>query len=67
MQIFLREFWTIYKTFVAKRSPSLPALAFQYTDFAVWQRQWLQGEVLESQLSTGRNSLANLARSQSSH
>ena len=32
-------------------SPSpLPELPIQYADFAVWQRQWLQGEVLEAQL-----------------
>ncbi len=36
----------------------LPALAVQYADFAVWQRGWLQGEALESQLSYWRGQLA---------
>ena len=29
----------------------LPALAYQYADFAMWQRNWLQGELLTRQLS----------------
>ncbi|MCP4548448.1 MAG: AMP-binding protein, partial [bacterium] len=33
------------------RPPALPPLTFQYADFAVWQRQQLAGEVMESQLS----------------
>ena len=28
----------------------LPELAIQYADYAVWQREWLQGEVLEEEL-----------------
>ena len=32
----------------------------QYADFAIWQREWLQGEVLESQLGYWRNALAGL-------
>ena len=36
---------------------SLPALPFQYADFAAWQRAWLQGETLEAQLSYWRAQL----------
>ncbi|HEX3131752.1 MAG TPA: amino acid adenylation domain-containing protein, partial [Thermoanaerobaculia bacterium] len=36
----------------------LPALPVQYADFAVWQRGWLQGEVLEAQLGYWREALA---------
>ncbi|WP_345145038.1 condensation domain-containing protein, partial [Dactylosporangium darangshiense] len=36
----------------------LPALPVQYADFAVWQRQWLSGEVLEGQLGFWRETLA---------
>ena len=41
----------------ARPSP-LPALPIQYADFAVWQRGWLQGEVLEQQLAYWREQLA---------
>jgi len=51
MQIFFREFWTFYEASSGQRLPALPALAFQYADFTVWQRQRLQGEVLGSELS----------------
>ena len=50
MQVFFREFWTFYEAYSAKRLPSVPTLSLQYADFSVWQRQWFQGEVLESQL-----------------
>ncbi|WP_345144820.1 amino acid adenylation domain-containing protein [Dactylosporangium darangshiense] len=36
----------------------LPALPVQYADFAVWQRGWLSGEVLEGQLGFWREALA---------
>ena len=50
LQIFFREFWTYYEAYSAKHLTSVPTLPVQYADFSVWQRQWLQGEVLESQL-----------------
>ena len=37
------------------------ALPVQYADYAVWQRQWLQGEVLEQQLAYWRQALAGVA------
>ncbi|MEE8586484.1 MAG: amino acid adenylation domain-containing protein, partial [Acidobacteriota bacterium] len=39
-------------------APSLPPLPIQYADFSVWQRGWLQGEVLERQLSYWSRQLA---------
>jgi amino acid adenylation domain-containing protein len=36
----------------------LPELPIQYGDFAVWQREWLTGEVLEAQLAFWRERLA---------
>src|SRR5215213_7707736 len=37
---------------------TLPDLPIQYGDYAVWQRQWLQGDVLERQLGYWRGRLA---------
>ena len=38
----------------------MPALPVQYADYAVWQREWLQGEVLEQQLAYWKPALAGL-------
>ena len=40
------------------QSPTLAPLPVQYADFALWQRGWLQGEVLEQQLGYWRERLA---------
>jgi amino acid adenylation domain-containing protein len=42
------------------RPPVLPELAIQYADFAVWQRGWLQGAVLEDHLAYWRQQLAGV-------
>ncbi|WP_345007254.1 condensation domain-containing protein, partial [Dactylosporangium siamense] len=38
----------------------LPSLPVQYADFAVWQRRWLTGEVLEGQLDYWRARLRDV-------
>jgi amino acid adenylation domain-containing protein len=58
--VLLRELVAHYTAFSTNQSFSLPELPIQYADFAYWQREWLQGEVLESQLSYWRSQLANL-------
>jgi amino acid adenylation domain-containing protein len=60
MGILVREFATLYQAYEAGQTPSLPALPFQYADFAAWQREWLQGEVLEEQLAYWKNQLADV-------
>ncbi|HKH43208.1 MAG TPA: amino acid adenylation domain-containing protein, partial [Thermoanaerobaculia bacterium] len=52
MGVLLREIAAL-----AAESP-LPDLPVQYADFAVWQRGWLQGEVLEAQLASWKRRLA---------
>lgn len=49
--IFYQDLTAIYQAFVAGQPSPLPELPVQYGDFAHWQQEWLQGEVLESQLS----------------
>src|SRR5262249_34251538 len=48
--LLVREIAELYDAFVHGRPSPLPDLAIQYADFAVWQRGWLQGEALDSQL-----------------
>src|SRR6266566_3049979 len=59
-RIFHRELAALYEAFRAGQPDPLPPLAVQYADFAVWQREWLAGEVLEGQLAYWRDQLAGL-------
>jgi thioesterase domain-containing protein len=48
---------------LADGGPSpLPELPVQYPDYSVWQREWLSGEVLDSQLGYWKQQLAGLPR-----
>ncbi len=51
MGIFIQELSSLYQTFTAGEPSPLAELPLQYADFALWQRQWLRGEVLETQLN----------------
>jgi amino acid adenylation domain-containing protein/non-ribosomal peptide synthase protein (TIGR01720 family) len=57
--VLIREFATLYNAFRIGQPSPLPDLAIQYADYAVWQRGWLQGDVLQRQLSYWSESLAN--------
>ncbi len=50
-RILMNELATLYEAFCAGEASPLPELKIQYADYALWQRQWLQGEVLERQLT----------------
>src|SRR4029077_13348709 len=58
MGVLRRELGLLYAAFAQGRPSPLPELAVQYADYAVWQRGWLQGEVLEQQLSYWRGWLS---------
>jgi UDP:flavonoid glycosyltransferase YjiC (YdhE family)/alpha-ketoglutarate-dependent taurine dioxygenase len=63
MGILIRELTTFYEGFCTGKAVNLPQLPIQYGNFAVWQRQWLQGDVLESQLAYWKQQLkGNLPR-----
>ena len=49
--VFWRELVLLYEALSMGRPSPLPALSIQYADFAVWQRQWCQGERLEPHLA----------------
>jgi amino acid adenylation domain-containing protein len=47
LELLIRELTTLYDAFGRSESSPLPDLPVQYRDFAVWQRQQLQGEALD--------------------
>ena len=49
--VLFRELAALYQAFLQGKASPLSDLPLQYADFAVWQRQWLQGEALETQLT----------------
>lgn len=59
--LLIQELAVLYETFSTQKptlqQATLPELPIQYADFAHWQRQWLQGEVLETQLSYWKQQL----------
>lgn len=57
--VFFRELSLYYESFSQGRASELPELPVQYADFAIWQRQWLQGPTLEKQVDYWKNRLAN--------
>ncbi|HSF43598.1 MAG TPA: amino acid adenylation domain-containing protein, partial [Thermoanaerobaculia bacterium] len=56
--VLIRELSALYEAFRQGEASPLPELAIQYGDFAEWQRIWLQGEVLETQLRFWTSRLA---------
>ncbi|NET72875.1 MAG: hypothetical protein F6K62_18665 [Sphaerospermopsis sp. SIO1G2] len=57
MGVLMRELWQTYITFNQGENPNLPPLPIQYTDYAAWQRNWLQGEVLDKQINYWQHQL----------
>ncbi len=55
--LMLRELAALYPACSARRPSPLPPLPVQYADFAVWQREWLRGDVLSSLLARSRERL----------
>jgi amino acid adenylation domain-containing protein len=56
--ILVNEVAAHYAAFLQGKPSPLPDLEIQYADFAAWQREWLQGEALERQLSYWQKQLA---------
>ncbi len=56
--LLVSEFTTLYESYRQGQSSPLPELEVQYADFAVWQREWLTGEVLEEQIEYWKRQLA---------
>ncbi|WP_448265466.1 amino acid adenylation domain-containing protein [Nostoc sp. DSM 114159] len=59
MGVFVQELMALYNAYSQGQPSPLAPMPIQYADFAIWQRQWLQGNVLQSQLSYWQQQLAN--------
>ncbi|MEG4885837.1 amino acid adenylation domain-containing protein [Microcoleus sp. F8-D3] len=57
--VIVREMATLYEAFCTGKPSPLPELPIQYADYAVWQRNWLSGEVLEEKLAYWKQHLGN--------
>ncbi len=57
--VFLREMGILYKAFVENKNSPLAELPIQYADWAIWQRQRLQGELLETQVNYWKQQLGD--------
>src|SRR6185369_445354 len=55
--VLIRELAALYEANAAGVESPLKELSLQYGDYAVWQREWLQGEVLDQQVSYWRQQL----------
>src|SRR5215211_1595978 len=60
MGVFWRELGALYEAFSRGEPSPLAELSIQYADYALWQRRWLTGEVLEEQLGYWKDQLAEL-------
>ncbi|MEM7352072.1 MAG: amino acid adenylation domain-containing protein [Acidobacteriota bacterium] len=58
MGILRRELSALYEAFAAGRPSPLEALPIQYADYAVWQRNWLSGELLSAEIEHWRGQLS---------
>ncbi|MEH1828685.1 MAG: amino acid adenylation domain-containing protein [Nostoc sp.] len=61
MGVLIRELGTLYTAFAQNQPSTLLELPLQYADFAHWQREWLQGEVLQTQLAYWRQQLNGIS------
>ncbi|MCP3166615.1 non-ribosomal peptide synthetase [Myxococcus qinghaiensis] len=57
--VLVRELAALYDAFSRGQPSPLTELPIQYADFAVWQRRWLQGDVLDAQLGYWRRQLTD--------
>ncbi|MFJ4158241.1 condensation domain-containing protein, partial [Pseudomonas sp. NPDC089752] len=59
MGLMIEELFECYRAACSGETAQLPALAIQYSDYALWQRQWLQAGERERQLAYWRQCLGS--------
>jgi hypothetical protein len=57
VEVLFRELIFFSQMYAAGQPGPAPSLPLQYADFTLWQRNWLQGEVLEAQIGYWRKQL----------
>jgi amino acid adenylation domain-containing protein len=58
LSVLVKEVAALYEAYSEGRESGLAELSIQYADYVVWQREWLQGEVLAGELGYWREQLA---------
>src|SRR5579864_5672232 len=58
MGVLMGELSGVYVAGVEGRKAELPAMPIQYADYALWQREWMQGERLQEQVRYWKEHLA---------
>jgi amino acid adenylation domain-containing protein len=58
MGVLVNELSTLYGAFLRGEADPLPELEIQYADYAVWQRQWVEGDILQQQATYWKVALA---------
>ena len=61
ISILVKEVAALYQGYIRNAEIELPALPVQYADYAIWQRKYIQGEVLEAKLAYWKAKLENVA------
>ena len=62
LSVFLGELSVLYSSYHQHKESPLPELPIQYSDFARWQKDWLQGDVLKQHLDYWKKQLAGFRR-----
>ncbi|MGD9488077.1 MAG: amino acid adenylation domain-containing protein [Calditrichaceae bacterium] len=60
MGVIISEIKALYPAYCLNKPVSLPELPVQYADYAVWQRKWFRGKVLEQQITYWKNQLKDV-------
>ena len=58
--LFFQDLTSLYQSCLIGQPSQLPELPIQYADFALWQRDWLSGEVLDQQIEYWSKQLADV-------
>jgi amino acid adenylation domain-containing protein len=58
--VLVREVAALYESFSRGEQSPLAELPIQYADYAAWQREWLQGDALERQMTYWRARLEDI-------